>query len=236
MNVAARREQALEEFGKVESLDDLLMWVENAPVRQGWPRLRIQGTFLELQKALGWKDPVKYIHDLYYIEKKSLNEILATPEVKSIDFFPKATLNRHLFGKFWWIARENTERTPVHERQLHEKITWEIAEFESKVSSLLWGREVPRDFKIDEFNNKRHRIGKALYILKTLGRVDKNILYKLSIEWWLSNAVLATSLNIELQNVIENNPEYWLDFEAVKLYPQSISRWFKYNADKLKAA
>lgn len=236
MNVAERREQALEEFWKVENLANLLLWVENAPVRQKWPRLRIKGVFLELWLVIGWKDPIEYLHDLYYNDQKSLDEILAIPEIMSIEFFPKATLNRHLFGKFWWIARENTDRTPVHEKKINEKVSWEIAEFESKVSWLIGWRNTLRDFDMNEFVMKRHRIWKALYVLKTLWGIDKNILYKLSIEWGLSDAILATSINEELKKVLIKFPEYCIIFAEIKLYPQSVSRWFKWNKDKLEEA
>jgi hypothetical protein len=234
MNVAARREKALEEFWEVKILADLLSWVKNAPVRQGWPRLRIQETFLELQSAIGWKDPIVYLHKLYYEDQKSLDEILITPEINSIDFFPKATLNRHLFGKFWWVARSNTERTSVHEEKLNEKIEWEIAEFEQKVDWLLWGRKIVRAFKNSEFESKAYRAWKALYVLKTLGWIDKNSLYKLSVDGWLSNAILAKSLNKELEKILLIHPDLKIDFEDIKLYPQSIARWVTYYSDNIE--
>ena len=231
MNVATR-EEIIEQQWSIDNLDSFFQWVKS------WTKARLKNqTFiLEIQEKINWKDPVVYINELYYNETKSLQEILKSLEVLGVKSISKATLHRLLFIHFWWVPRQNTERTPVHEQQLSKKTQSEVAEFESKVSGLIWGRVIPRDFKLDEFHSKRYRMGKALYILKTLGRVDKNILYSLSIEWWLSNAILATSLNNELQSVLKNNPEYWIDFESVKLYPQSISRWFKYNAVKLKAA
>jgi hypothetical protein len=231
MNVASR-DEIIETRGRVDSLSDFFEWVKS------WTKARLKNkTFiLEIQQKIEWQDPIEYLDDLYYNHKKSLKEIIKTLEEKWVKIISNATLHRLLFIHFWWIPRENTERTPVHEKQLHQKVTWEIADFESKVSLLIGWREVPRAFKIEEYEKKRYRMGKALYVLKTLGRVDKNILYYLSIEWGLSNAVLATSLNEELKKVLRDNPEFWIDFESIELYPQSIRRWFKYNSEKLKIA
>jgi len=189
-----------------------------------------------LQRAIWWDDPILFLHRLYYSwEGNSLDIILAADEVQKIEFFPRATLHRLLFDKdkFWWDPRPNTQRTAVHEAIQTERVLSEIAEFEKKVSELIWWREVERVFRMSEFQEKRYRAGKALYILKTLWWIDKKILYTLSIDGWLSHAVLAKSLNKELEWVLSRNPELNIKLDDVKLYPQSISRWFKYNSDKI---
>jgi len=48
----------------------------------------------------------------------------------------------------------------------------------------------------------------------------------------LSDATLAHALNHKIEEIIKNHPRFLIPFDEVKLYPQSISRWFKYNAEK----
>ena len=223
-----RREQTLEEFWKVEDFNRFLQWVD-AWTRQ---RLTIKTIFLELQMSIWWSDPIKYLHDLYYGEKKSLDEILKVPEIARIKFFPKATLWRHLFEKFGWEPRPNTERTPVHERALDERIKSEIEDFEEKVRWLLHGRERKRVFKMSEFREKIHQLGKGLYILKTLGWINKQDLFDLSQNGTLSNTLLARALNKQLQDILEKFPELHITFEEVELTYRSIDRWFKDNTKK----
>lgn len=172
----------------------------------------------------------------------SLDVIMSSPEVGSVDFVSRATLHRLLFKHLDWKPRSNTERTPVHEDQLHQKTQREIRLFEESVANLLGGREVKREFDIDEFNDKRHRIGKALYILKTIGGIDKNILFETSKEAWISDAVIAHWLNKQLRDIIiyaKAYDDYGVDFDAygilyedVEVYPQSIRRWFVWNQEK----
>ena len=182
-------------------------------------------------------DPMEFLTRMY--EKwGSLDVIMASTEVQEIgkeNFVSRATLHRILFEHLEWKPRANTDRTPVHEQRLKEKIEWEIREFEDKVQWLLHGREVKREFDIEEFRWKRYRIGKALYILKTIGGIDKNILFKLSKEGGFSDAIIANSLNKQLRDIIiysDTLQEYGIRYEDVEVYPQSINRWFKWNKDK----
>lgn len=214
----------------VSSYDDFLFWVKEKPDRH---REAAQEKMSVLKENLDGEDPLYHLHNLYYNERKSLSEILKSDKILNIQFFPKATLHRLLFERFWWIPRENTERTPVHEKQLSKKVAWEILEFESKVADLVGWRRILRVFRMDEFTKKTYKIWKALYILKTLWGIDKNMLYKLSVDWGLSHAVLAKSLNKELKKILIKNPELGIDFCDIELYPQSINRWFQYNSDKL---
>lgn len=221
-----------EESTLVVSYQDFIVWVNEKPDRH---REAAKEKIESLQRIIQWEDPILFLHRLYYEENKSLIEILKVPEISSIDFLSKATLHRLLFERFWWIPRENTERTKVHERRLSDRVAWEIAEFERHVSNLIGWRNIPRVFRMSEFKQKNYRIGKALYILKTLGGIDKKILYKLSREWWLSDAILAKSLNKELKNILSRNPELNINFEDIELYPQSINRWFRYNTSNIEA-
>lgn len=218
---------------KIKNFSDFLSWVDRNPTRH---RIAARDIMQELQKAIWWKDPIEYLNNLYYgWEKNSLDMILEDNKVQSINFFSRATLHRMLFWKdrFWWNPREKWERTLVHEEKLNERVESEIAQFEAEVSRLLDSREITRVFKMEEYKEKRYRAWKALYILKTLWWINKNILYRLSVDWWLSHAILAKSLNKELKAILERYPKLEINFEDVELYPQSINRWFKYNADKI---
>jgi len=228
MNISLIRHQEL----FVSSYEDFLIWVEEKPDRHRKSAAEIMEN---LWHELDGEDPIYYLYDLYYNKKKSIREILNTDTISKIEFFSRATLHRLLFQKFQWIPRENTERTPVHEKQLSSKVSKEIAQFESKVAWLIWWREVARVFQMSQFEAKNYRIWKALYILKTLWWIDKRVLYDLSIRGGLSYAILAKSINKELEAVLERYPELNIDMEDIRLYPQSISRWFQYNADKITA-
>lgn len=227
MNIAAR-EEIIKEQWSVDNLQDFLDWVKAGTK----VRLKNKTFILEIQQAIWWNDPIVHLLRLYYDQEKSLDEIIKTLNSDWVVCPSRASLHRLLFIQFAWIPRLNTTRTPVHEKQLSARVKAEIWEFESKVAGLIWWREVERVFRMEEFKWKNFRIGKALYILKTLWGIDKNMLYTLSVEWGLSHAILAKSLNKELERILETTPELWIDFDDIKLYPQSINRWFRYNADK----
>ncbi len=227
MNVA-QRQDIIDEQGKVESLFDFFCWVKQ------WTKARLKNqTFiLEVQQAIGWIDPIEYLHELYYTQEKSLDEIIITLGPLSIKVLPKATLHRLLFIHFWWEPRENTKRTPVHEKKLSSRIERWLNIFNSQVDWLLKWKAVNRVFKMKELQEKTYRIQKALYILNTLWGIDKKVLLKLSREWWLSDAIIARALNKNLQSILWENQDLGIKFSEVELYPQSINRWFRYNSEK----
>lgn len=215
----------------VSTFEDFILWVEEKPDRH---RLDAKKKIEALKDVLGWDDPIYYLNDLYYRQKKSLREILNDETIQKIDFFSRATLHRHLFEKFWWTPRENTERTPVHDKKLDQKMRQEIEIFTQKVTSLMNGRKTERIFRMSEFREKKYRIGKALYILKTLWWIDKNILYRLSVEWGLSDAVIAKSFNEKLREILNLYPDFSITYKDIELYPQSIRRWFRFNTTKVE--
>jgi hypothetical protein len=81
-----------------------------------------------------------------------------------------------------------------------------------------------------ELVSKKYRIQKALYILETLWWIDKNILLQLSLKEWLSNAILAKSLNRELERILWNYPSLGIHWDDVMLYSQLIGRWLHNNS------
>jgi len=221
------------------SMADLTIWY------QWWEKSR-HNTYTKicnLYDALEpGDDPISFLYRKYYDEQKSLSEILKTSEVKSVDFVSRATLHRLLFEHLWWEPRKNTERTPVHEGKLAEKTKSEIELFEKRVVWILWKREIPRAFKIEEFIRKRYNMGRALYVLKTYGGIDKAKLLKIVQQEWvkeedrLSKAAIAYALNKQLQDILvlypELTTEYGITNQEIELSSRSIERWFNWNTGK----
>ena len=212
----------------IYSFSELTLWYQE-DTKNRWNKYE---ALVRLGEALGDEDPLVYLYSLYYDEKKSLLEILKVDIFKNIDFLSKATLHRLLFQDLGWVARKNTDKTPIHWDRVDAEIWDRIREFNFQVERLLVWKTVDRVFFIEELHEKQYRIQKALYILNTLWWIDKWVLLTLSIEWWLSDATLAHALNHKIEEIIKNHPRFLIPFDEVKLYPQSISRWFKYNAEK----
>lgn len=201
-------------------------WYDRDPKR----RQKNYDAFCNLKDVLNGEDPIKYIHSLYYKEQKSLREILKVDIISWMKFISSATLQRLLSEEFKWKLREKSERTHVHSEILSKTIEREITDFQWKVARLLDWKSQIRVFNMRELDSKKYRIQKALYILETLWWIDKNILLQLSLKEWLSNAILAKSLNRELERILWNYPSLGIHWDDVMLYSQLIGRWLHNNS------
>jgi len=212
-----------------ETYEDFVSWYEWNPQ---WRRKAFEKIW-NLKDVLKGEDPISYIHWLYFEERKSLREILATPIISWIDFVSTATLQRLLFEHFNWTPRQKTERTPVHEQKLHDDIQTGCSVFKSGVQQMLAWQKINRVFKMKELEQKEHRVQKALYILSALWDIDRTMLLRLSQEQRVSNATIAHAVNQELEKILKIFPEKQIDFDEVKVYPQSIARLLACQNNKL---
>ena len=195
--------------------------------------------FQNLKEKLDGRDPISYIYDLYFGETKSslrviINKILEIDWISSRDFVSSATLQRLLFWDDWlnWKPRPKTQRTPVHQRLLQESIEERTAWFQSRVSDLLGSRESTKIFDMSLLQSKPYRIQKTLYLLKSLWGVDRKMLFEISQELESDNATISHAINKILQQILDNYPMLEINYDEVKLYPQSISRWRLHEANR----
>lgn len=214
---------------KINSFQDFKDWFDECPHQRTIAWWKIDALRERLESSDKFiKDPIVFLYDLYYTgDGTSLRNILSDPVVDN--FYSVKWLRNLLVNSFGWELREKTTRTSFHVSQLEDRIQRKISEFETSVSDLLHWRPVPREFEMSQFLAKNRRMWKALYILKTLGWINKTMLLELSQKVWLSYSILAKALNKQIQDILEMNPQLNIEFEEVALRPHSIERWFQEN-------
>lgn len=219
---------------QVLDMEWFLDWYDSFPEQRTIAYSRVDSLKVALENSnQPVKDPIDFLYTLYYSEKKSLRWILDNPIVKESTFTYSVKWLRNLFVEsFGWELRLKTDRTPEHTNVVNAQIQEWIDRYESQLTSLICERIVKRDFDILEFNNKKYRIQKALYILNTLGAVNKETLFQISFQWWIWARILANALNKQLRMILEDNELLAIPFSDVELSPQSIARWFQYQYRK----
>jgi len=216
---------------RVSSFQDFKDWFDESPHQRtvAWSKIdvlreRLEGSNEQI------KDPIAFLHDLYFDKQLSFRKILEHPRVDKL--YSVKWLRNLFVESFGWEVRTNTQRTWEHVRVASERVAEGVEKFEKQVWQLLWGRKQERIFKMDEYKTKKYRIGKALYILKTLWWIDKNMLFSISKKWWLWARVLANALNSQLRKILDEFPDIPVDFDDLMLRPQSIERWFTYKENQ----
>lgn len=212
---------------EVRTFQNFKDWFDECPYQRTIAWEKIDGLRERLEKSSeGIKDPISFLYELYFNQKFSLRRILDHPVVNN--FYSLKWLRNLFVNSFGWELREKTQKTPEHQRILDEKFQWQIHNFSDAVNRLLHGRETVRVFKTEEFREKKHRVGKALYLLKTLWGIDKKILFRLSSEWGLENIVIARWMNEQVKLILKEHPALSISYEEIELRAQSIDRWFDY--------
>lgn len=202
-------------------------WFDECPHQRTLAWGKIDGLRERLEASSeAIKDPIAFLNDLYFDQEYSLRRILDHPVVNQ--FYSIKWFRNLLVNSFGWELREKTQKTPEHQRLLDERFQWQINDFSDAVNRLLHWREKVRVFRMEEFKKKKHRVGKVLYLLKTLWGIDKKVLYRLSSEWGLENIVIARWMNEQVKLILWEYPDLPISFEEIKLRAQSIDRWFDY--------
>ncbi|MCD5374922.1 hypothetical protein LR010_00550 [Candidatus Gracilibacteria bacterium] len=212
----------------IYSFQDFKDWFNDAPHQRtvAWGKIDALRERLERSSESN-SDPIVFLHDLYFDKTFSIRKILNHELVDKL-YSPKG-LQQLFVNSFGWNLRKKTDRTPEHALVIDAKIQAGVSKFESQIADLIDGRGKTRIFKMSEFENKDYKIGKALYVLKTLGGIDKSMLLRISAEGLLGARVLANALNKQSRNILDNFPEINISYDDIELKPQSIEKWIAYK-------
>lgn len=226
-------EKKIEIVGKkvILTFDDFREWYWEASHQRTLAWWKIDGLRERLEAS--WekiKDPIEFLHHLYYDKKMSFRVILEQPLVTK--FYSVKWLRNLLVESFWWIPRPNTERTPAYDNVEENRIKTILSEVWSKVWATLDISDSYPSFSIRKLKSLDSRIEKVLYIfLNLLWISEEKLLETFQIlEYWKKR--VTTYLNWTIKDVLNNSWKLWVQYNELELNHWLVERWLRINSQK----
>lgn len=215
----------------VYSFEDFQRWFSELPEQRtlAWSKITTIAERLENSKEK-IKDPIAFLHYLYFDQKYSLRKIHNHKIVNKI--YSVKGLQRLFVDSFWWDLRKKTDRTPEHNESEQRRLTEVIKEVHWKFSSLLDPMSQYTQFSIRRLRSLEWKMAKVLYILEHLRGIQEINLFRVFSELWYWQKRATSFLNNEIKNTLKQVWSlWWLKYWDLELSHSEVLSWMNANQD-----
>lgn len=204
-----------------------------------WKRKNIE-TFLENVKRITWKDPVKYLYELY--------ESWLSVKIIWERFWYKEYNLFYLFNSiFNWELRDCNERTEswIKRREKNKDVEWLKTQrlknhikaqekYKKSVNTIIgWYSIENKKVDLEYFNKLNWKLRKIIYVLSI--SFNKSIESTIDIikslkDLWIWWNTISDNILCNLESFFKENHDFIIDIKADDIY----YIWGKYDYDKYK--
>lgn len=216
------------------TFEDFKNWCNESPHQRtvawwkiDWLRVKLESSDYQI------KDPIVFLHDLYFEKCKSFRKILDESIVDN--FYSVKWLRNLLVNSFWWSARLNTERTPAYDEVEEKRVESLLSEVWNKVWETLDVRESYSSLSIRKLRSLDSRLEKVLYIFEYLLWLTEESLLETfqTLEYWKKR--VTTYMNKVIKDALDDSWKIWVQYDEVELNHWIIESWLRLNSNKWEA-